>query len=242
MKYSFVFLSCLLTAILFTGCGDAPAEATAPATELIDVAGIQQWNDSLVKHVKTQLQEGDLLLRKGTDFSSEQVKDMSKQEKIYSHGGIVIFDSGSWYVYHVEPDFFYVKDKVRKEPVDSFLNRSHNAAFAHGRYKLDSAERKVFLSYLDEQYRKKVSFDMTFDLKTDDKMYCSEMIRKGLYKASGGRVSIEIQRLTDKSKYKIIKQYFKVPEKRFANMEIIPIDRLYLNPQCEMIQRYTYRQ
>jgi hypothetical protein len=68
------------------------------------------------------------------------------------------------------------------------------------------------------------------------------MIRKGLYKATGGRVSIEVQRLTDKSKYKIIKQYFKVPEKRFANMEIIPIDRLYLNPQCEMIQRYTYRQ
>jgi hypothetical protein len=48
--------------------------------------------------------------------------------------------------------------------------------------------------------------------------------------------------MNDKSKYKIIKQYFKLQEKQFVNREIIPIDRLYLNPSCTIIKRFTYQQ
>lgn len=236
-----LLLSCLAGSLL-TGCGTAPAVPEPGPGSLIDVAGIRKENDSMIALVKQGLQEGDLLLRNGKDFSSEQVKDMSREDKAYSHGGIAVQDSGQWKVYHVEPDFYYINDKVRKEPVDSFLNSAHNYGFAHGRYQLDSSEKKHFLNYLEAQYRNKVSFDMSFDLKTDDKMYCSEMIRKGLLSATKGKIQIGIQRLNDKRKYKIIKQYFKVPEKRFVNMEIIPIDRLYLNPACTLLNRYTYRQ
>ena len=102
-------------------------------------------------------------------------------------------------------------------------------------------ETHEFINYLEQQYQKKVKFDMAFNLKTDSAMYCSEMITKGLDLATQHKLKIEIQRLTDKSKFKIIKQYFRVPEKAFANMEIIPIDRLYLNPKCTIIQRYTYQ-
>lgn len=233
----------VFTAALFAAaCGNHSPAPEADTGNFIDIPAIRNDNDSMVAAIKLQLQPGDLLLRRGTDFSSEQVRDMSKEDKSYSHGGIAVLDSGQWKVYHVEPDFYYVRDKVRKEPLDSFLNSAHNSEFALGRYQLDSLERLQFLDYLEVQYRKGVAFDMSFDLKTDDKMYCSEMIRKGLLNASSGRIQIEIQRLNDKRKYKIIKQYFKVPEKRFANMEIIPIDRLYLNPACTLLNRSTFRQ
>jgi len=232
----------ILAALLLTGCGEQPAAADPASGNLIDVGAIRKANDSLVAVVKKELQDGDLLLRNGKDFSSEQVKDMSKEDKAYSHGGIVVLDSGLWKVYHVEPDFYYINDKVRKEPLDSFLNSAHNYGFAHGRYQLDSSEKSRFLNYLEAQYRNKVSFDMSFDLKTDDKMYCSEMIRKGLLGATNGKIQIGIQRLNDKRKYKLIKQYFKLTEKQFVNREIIPIDRLYLNPACTLLNRYSYRQ
>lgn len=217
-----------------------PSTPTAPKEELIDVTSMHSVNDSLIIDIKKKVKTGDLVLRTGRDFSSEQVRDMSKQDKTYSHGGIVVIENDSILVYHVEPDFLYVKDKVRKEPIDSFISIDHNYGFGLARFDLSEKEIGSFVKYMEAQYQNKVAFDMTFDLKTNDKMYCSEMISKGLRSSSNGRIQIEIQRLTDKSKFKIIKQYFKVPEKRFVNMEIIPIDRLYLNPACTILNRYTY--
>lgn len=241
MRQITIILLLLGSLLIGWGCKENAPELSGD-NHLVDYKKINLANDSLLKEAKEIIQTGDLLLRKGNDFSSEQVRDMSKEDKTYSHAGIALIENKTVYVFHVEPDFYYVKDKVRKESVDSFFNRVHNTQFAVARFQLDSIEKKELIDYLEEKFRAGVAFDMAFDLKTDDKMYCSEMIKKGLAKASHNRIEIEVQRLTDKSKFKIIKQYFKVPEKRFVNMEIIPIDRLYLHPSCRIIKRYTYQQ
>lgn len=235
-----IFLFWVAT-IMVLGCSgnDTPPSGD---NNLIDVHQINLANDSLLREAKKMIQTGDLVLRKGNDFSSDQVRSMSKEDKTYSHAGIALVKGDSVLVYHVEPDFYYINDKVRKENIDSFFNRAHNTEFAVARFKLDSIETKVLLNYLEDRYQEKVAFDMGFDLKSDDKMYCSEMIKKGLAKATNNRITIEVQRMNDKSKYKIIKQYFKLQEKQFVNREIIPIDRLYLNPSCTIIKRFTYQQ
>ena len=227
--------------IMVLGCAgnDTPAPDN---NSLIDVRQINLANDSILREAKTLIQTGDLVLRKGNDFSSDQVRSMSKDDKTYSHAGIALVKGDSILIYHVEPDFYYINDKVRKENIDSFFNRIHNTEFAVARFKLDTIETKVLINYLEERYQEKVAFDMGFDLKSDDKMYCSEMIKKGLAKATNNRITIEVQRMNDKSKYKIIKQYFKLQEKQFVNREIIPIDRLYLNPSCTILKRFTYQQ
>lgn len=235
---AFLILSFFFTLL---SCSE-PKPSDVPKEELIDVSEMRSVNDSLVVDIKKKVKTGDLVLRTGRDFSSEQVKDMSKEDKTYSHGGIVVIENDSILVYHVEPDFYYKKDKVRKELIDSFISIDHNSGFGLARFDLSEKETGTFVNYMETQFQNKVAFDMTFDLKTNDKMYCSEMITKGLRTSTDGRIQIEIQRLTDKSKFKIIKQYFKVPEKRFVNMEIIPIDRLYLNPACTLLNRYTYNQ
>lgn len=232
----------VVCASLFSACSDSTEKTKTEEVSLIaDIHAITEANDSVLADIKSKLKEGDLILRSGTDYSSEQIKDMSKEDKSYSHGGIAHFENNQWLVYHIEPDYFLVKDKVRKELIDTFLNKAHNNGFALARYELREKETQEFINYLEQQYQKKVKFDMAFNLKTDSAMYCSEMITKGLDLATQHKLKIEIQRLTDKSKFKIIKQYFHVPEKAFANMEIIPIDRLYLNPKCTIIQRYTYQ-
>lgn len=231
---------CTPLLILFA-CQVPAAESPNGENELIDVAAIVSKNDSLVTDLKSRLQNGDLILRTGTDFSSEQVKNLSKQDKSYSHGGIAVWDSGYWKVYHIEPDYYHINDKVRKENLDTFLVRAHNSGFALARYRLDSAETVSLLNYLDTQYRKGVSFDIHFELQTDQYLYCSEMIKKGLAKATHNRIVIEAQPLDDRSKYKLIKQHFKLQEKQFAHRPIVPIDRLYLHKDCQLIKRYIYR-
>lgn len=229
----------LAAVFLLTACGNEEKEAPAviPQTQLVSVA-----NDSMIAEARSLVRTGDLVLRTGKDFSSEQVRDFSKTDKTYSHAGIALVSGDTIFVYHIEPDYYYKEDKVRKELLDSFCNPVKNYGIGIARYKLDEKEIEKLMTYIEKQYLNKVAFDMEFSLKSNDKMYCSEMIRKGLLQATNKRIDIEIQKLTDRSKFRLIKRYFKVPEKRFANMDIIPIDRLYLHPECSMIKQYLYEQ
>jgi len=225
--FSFTFYCCHST--------DAP-----PPNELQKDGGMVFHADSIARDLRFRVTTADLILRAGRDFSSEQVKELSPDDKTYSHGGIAVREKDEVYIYHVEPDYYYQKDKVRKEPLDSFIDHRHNEGFALARYSMDSLERTKFITFLEDKYRKQIPFDMSFDLASDDKMYCSEMIKKGLEAATNRRILIEPIPLNDRSKYKQIKQYFKMEEREFAQRPILPIDRLFLHPSCTIIQRYEY--
>lgn len=234
MKYGIFFTAFI--AILI-GCGDEPPPVD-PA--LAQQQRIKAVNDTILLNARALIRAGDLILRTGTDFSSEQVKGFSKQDQTYSHGGIAVVEHDSIFVYHVEPDYYYITDKVRKEPLDSFCNPAKNLGIGIARYQLSDSENISFLNYLEDQYKNRIPFDMYFLLSSDDSLYCSEMIRKGLAKATHNRIMIETQPLTDRSKFRLIKRYFKLQEKQFVNRELIPIDRLFLNPACTVIKRYVY--
>jgi hypothetical protein len=201
---------------------------------------IRMVNDSMITQAHEMIQTGDLILRTGTDFSSDQVKRLSKKDRTYSHGGIAVIDSGEVFVYHVEPDYHLLNDKVRKEKLDSFCDPARNLGFAIARYNLSNDQQKTFISWLDRQYRMEVPFDVQFDLHTDNRLYCSEMIAKGLARATDNNMVITTERITDKSKYKLIKQYFRLTEKEIRARDLILIDHLYLNPHCTVLKQYKY--
>lgn len=223
--------------MLALACTEQVAVPDLAATEK---QRFQSANDSIIHDARQIIQTGDLLLRTGTDFSSDQVKDLCKVDKTFSHGGIAVIENDIIYVYHVEPDYYYIRDKVRKELLDSFCNPANNYGFGIARYDLSSGETSTFISYLEEQYQKKVPFDMKFNLETDDQLYCSEMIKKGLARSTQYRITIATDSLNDRSKYRLIKRYFKLNEKQFANREIVMVDRLFMNPHCTLIKKYLF--
>ncbi|HUR11434.1 MAG TPA: YiiX/YebB-like N1pC/P60 family cysteine hydrolase [Flavitalea sp.] len=198
------------------------------------------FNDSLITISKSIIENGDLILRTGTDFSSEEVKTISPSDKTYSHAGIAVKDGHGLFIYHIEPDYYHIHDKVRKESIDTFANPANNYGFAIARYDLDDIQRHAFINYVEQQYKKRIAFDMSFDLKSNDSMYCSEMIRKGLAQATSNRVIIPTLFFKDRSKLKIFKQYLHLPEQQIMNKEIIPIDHLFLNPYCTVLKRYVF--
>lgn len=234
-KVKFIFCT-LIVCFLYWNCTETQA---VDHGNRVDTTAL---NLSLIKEAKQLIHTGDLVLRTGNDYASDQVKDMSATDKTYSHGGIAVVENNEVYIYHVEPDFNHINDKVRKEIADSFFSPKHNLGFAIGRYDLTEPEVQTFTSYLNQQYEKKIPFDMAFRLNTDDSMYCSEMIKKGLAYSTKNRVQIEIGKIVDRNKYKIIRKYFKLDDEQIAKARIIPIDHLFLNPDCKILKRYVYLQ
>lgn len=228
--------------VLLAACG-GNNEAAQPEDDHLGIKTADEKkvaNLAMIDDTKKTIHDGDLVLRTGNDYSSEHIKMFSPKDKTYSHAGIAFHDSGNVYVYHVVPDYFHVKDKVRKELLDSFCNPAQNFIFGIARFDMDSSEIRVFREYLDKQYQKKIPFDITFDIKSNDSMYCSEMIRKGLILATNNRIQIETARFSDRSLYKLVKQHLKMTEKQFIGREFVPIDNLFLNPHAQVVKRYTY--
>ena len=238
MKATILQLQFSITLVILYACGQNAGHYNYRETGSIDNKLSQ--NDSILRKARRQIQNCDLILRTGTDYSSEEIKTISPGDKTYSHAGIAVKEGSQIFVYHIEPDYYYINDKVRKDPLDTFCNPAKNLGIGIARYNLNQEQQIRFINYLDLQYRKKIPFDVHFKLDTDDSMYCSEMIRKGLTVATAGAIQLPALRFNDKSKYKIIRQYLKVQEKDFVNREIIPIDHLFLNPHCRILNRYLY--
>ena len=96
---------------------------------------------------------------------------------------------------------------------------------------------------LNSYHEKKVHFDKKYDLKTDDKIYCSEMIYKALKKATGNRIVIE-QSLVPENMQHLIAIYFKkynFSKNIISNRKIIAIDNLYDNAYCKPIMKFALK-
>ena len=241
MKYGSWYLVLVLF-LVSCGAKDEAADTTKADLGIKTAEERLAANVALIDSAKNIIKDGDLLLRTGIDFSSNHTRELSTKEKVYSHGGIALRDSvsGELYICHVEPDFFHVNDKVRKESLDSFCNPAKNTGFAVARYNLTPQELSTFKRYLEKQYKKRIPFDMRFDVTTNDSMYCTEMIKKGLIEATNNRIHIENTRFYDRSKYKVVKQYLKLTEKEYIGRLYVPVDHLYLRPDCTVIKRYVF--
>jgi len=109
---------------------------------------------------------------------------MNKKDRRFSHVGIVNIEGGIPFVYHSLGGSFNPDQKIIREPVFSFASPLANLSV--GAYHLIHINKPLISKLLDSVYRKGVPFDMDFDLNTDNRMYCSEMVYKILKKSSTG--------------------------------------------------------
>ena len=185
------------------------------------------------------LKDGDLVLRNGNEFSSQLIKNFSKTDKTYSHAGLVFFENGYPLVYHILPGDQNPDEKLRKDSLKTFCNPRKNFGFALYRYDLDSIQLARLKKTIHMWYQKGIKFDSLFNLESDDKMYCSEMIRKALQIATDGSLVLNSTRPT-KQEADYYTNYLKLPASYIVRMNFIAIDNLFLHPKCRMIKRYEF--
>jgi hypothetical protein len=237
-KYIFIiFVSSIITSC--SGGSDIAAPKPPP---LSDSVLNERWK--MIKVVTDSIQEGDLVLRCGNDFTSETLRDFSQQEKLYSHSGIALKDNGVMYIYSNMAGDLNPDEVMRRDNVDSFLSPANNVAAGVYRYDLTNEELQKLRSIVDDHYIKKLQFDMNFDLATDNKMYCAEMIAKSVQQATANRIQIPKSLVNDELRQKYLKMALQkkvIPSaKSVEQREYWSIDNLYLNSHSSEIIKVIF--
>ena len=185
--------------------------------------------------------DGDLVVRDYNDQVSGLIKKFSRTDPSYSHAGIVLVEDGQPFVYHMYKDGGDSKGSIRKDSIHLFYDRRYNNGFGVFRYNFSGIECQKLKATLLNWQRKGIEFDKLFDLETDDKMYCSEMVAKLVMTATDGRISFATTKPTEKEK-QIFWLMNHLPATTIADDRIIAIDNLYLNPNCRELKRFSYGQ
>ena len=147
-----------------------------------------------------EMREGDLVFRCGMGVFSRAVTAV-EEEGLYSHVGLLLKDSTEWVVVHSvprEPDFKGDFDRVKKEPIESFLSmkRAAKAAIAHtglvDSVKLDEMRASAFQAFRDS-----LRFDDGYSLQDSTRQYCSEFVwrlylRAGIDLSEGRRTKMNV--------------------------------------------------
>jgi hypothetical protein len=240
MKFRHLILCYLFSVVIFS-CNQ---EGNIPP---VDLTHDTPPKDTILLHIdslKSICQPGDLLVRLGDDFISDRIRYLSEKDHSYSHAGIVVFHNNKKMVCHNYPDDFVPgADTVRYDAIDSFLNTKTNLKCALYRYDISDSEKLNLETELRKFHNAKVHFDKVYDLRTDDKLYCSEMIYKALKKVTNNRIMI-IESLIPQNMQRLMITYFKkysVDENVIRTRKMIAIDNLYNNPHCRLIFKFALK-
>jgi len=131
------------------------------------------------------LHSGDLVMRMGIDVSSYMLSQMNQRDKNYSHCGLVMIENGYPFVYHSIGGEDNPDAKLRRDSASFFFSPFNNTAFGIARYHLSDTDIDKLHQVVRRFYREGKMFDMNFDIHTDDRLYCAEMVYKAVNEATG---------------------------------------------------------
>jgi len=174
-----------------------------------------------INSLKECVHNGDIITRTGNDFTSENLRLMNIRDKTYSHCGIAFVENDTTFVYHAIGGDFNPNQTLKKEMFETFVNPHENRGFGIYRFNQTKKENLQLKWLCNEYYNIKLPFDMKFDLKTDDKMYCAEFVGKTLELASD--------------------QNLKINRSKIQTFEFIGVDDIILHNGSHKITSLVYK-
>jgi hypothetical protein len=233
----------LFLAFMAFACTDNGYNASVKKSPLLSDSLLKErWK--AINIIKDSIREGDLVLRCGNDYISESFSDFSQQEKLYSHSGIAFINDGVMYVYNNMAGDLNPDEIMRRDILDSFVTPVKNVAVGVYRYDITKEEVEKLKEIIFTLYRNKMQFDMNFDLTTNDKMYCAEMISKAMEQATNKRIVLPKSIINNELKAKYLKKLLEkkiIPSSKSADQrEYMAIDNLYLNSHCREVIKIIF--
>lgn len=164
---------------------------------------------------------GDLIVRTGNDFTSESLRNLNQQDKTYSHCGIASVENDTLFIYHALGGEWNPNQQVRKDVLKFFAEPYSNRGIGIYRYNLSSLEIEKMLITVKKLYQMGITFDMKFDLQSNDRMYCSEFVYKSLVMGTRGKLQFTTSQIGD-----------------FA---FVGVDDLFIHPLCKELKKIRYQ-
>jgi Permuted papain-like amidase enzyme, YaeF/YiiX, C92 family len=203
-------------------------------------ANQQKKGDSIIikmiKENKSKIKDGDLIERTDDDFVSETLREMCQKDKTFSHCGLAFIEDGQLVIYNSMAGDENDTEAMKRDLYDTFVSPHQKIGFGIFRYNFTPTELEQLHNIVKTNFEKKLPFDKAFDLKSNDKMYCAEMIYKSVIQATNNRIKMSTskkQNFTSKNpNYKgmLIKEF-----------EYIGLDDLFNDPNCIEITRLNYK-
>jgi hypothetical protein len=153
--------------------------------------------------------------------TSYMLSQLNLHDKTYSHCGIVMVENGYPFVYHSIGGEDNPDEYLRRDSAAFWFSARHNLGYGIVRFGLAPPQLAACSSVVSRYYRQKKKFDLDFDLRTDDKLYCAEFAYKALNEA-----------LADSS--------FINPYTLFG-YRYVAVDNLTLNPHARFICQIQYK-
>lgn len=208
--------------ILAAGCKHAENVSALKLTHS-DSADIKAANEKAfasIQKIKPLIRQGFIILRTGNDFTSESLRLLSLKDKTYSHCGIASIENDSIFVYHALGGEWNPDEKLRRDPLELFCNPIENRGIGIFTFDLSKEQQHNLDSVVKAWYKKRLMFDMKFDLATNDRMYCAEFVSKAISTAT--------------------KKQIKFSTTKINTFEFVAVDNLFLNKNCREIIRLKY--
>ncbi len=212
---------CLL--LFVAGCNQesTPRLLSLTYADSAQIISINERAFASIKKAKPLVSQGDLILRSGNDFTSESLRQLSHHDKTYSHCGIASLEHDTIFVYHALGGEWNPDEKLRRDPLELFCNPQENRGFGIFTFNFTNLQKYKLDSVVKAWYKKGLTFDMDFDLSTDDKLYCAEFVSKAIRIATEQKIRFETTKIN--------------------NFTFIAVDNLFLNPFCVEKLRTRYK-
>ncbi len=181
------FIAFFISFFIFSCTNQVEKDTSTPSSQ-------HYGNLKLPSKVYNQIQNGDIILRKGAGPLSAHLMLNTKEE--YTHCGIIYKDKNKWMVIHSIGGEISNnnKDGIQTISLNNFVKPTADSTlFICRPVFTKNAGEKVYkkgLEYLDKAY----PFDHRFSLLTTDKLYCSEMLYHIFKDVNNGKNVFDIKK------------------------------------------------
>jgi hypothetical protein len=174
-----------------------------------------------IADIKKSIHSGDLVTRTGNDFTSQSLRSLNQRNQTYSHCGIASIENDSLFIYHAVGGEWNPDEKLRRDPFELFAEPYSNKGIGVFQFLLADTTLFRLIKTAKEYYHNGLMFDMDFDLKTDDRMYCAEFVYKTFLNASNNQMTFN--------------------HSNIGQFIFIGVDDIFLHPLCKVKKEIVYK-